>query len=193
MNSKYLTSFVLSAAFVVFACSDGGGTASGADGGGGGGELLATGEGPCESAEECEGGVCVALIDGDHPPVYCSQECGDCPDGFYCDEDLFALAGLSFCRFGDTPQQSEPPEEPPRRPCRSDAECAPGVCATYHGERGCTIACDDEEECTLPPVGGVTFDMMECLPDQGAERDVCLPDADCFPDPSVCIDVDVPL
>lgn len=159
-------------------------------GSGGSGERLSTGEGPCDEPDECAGGVCVALIDGNNPPVYCSEECGACPDGFYCDQDTFALAGLSFCRFGATPSEPPPPPpEPPRLPCKADDDCDGGlVCATFMGERDCTIPCSAEPECSVE-LGGVSIDLHECASDQsdGAERLVCLPDLSCFPNATSCI------
>lgn len=177
-------------ALTLFACGgddeDEGGTNSP-----GGSQSLGVGEGPCDSPEVCAGNVCVALIDGNNPPVYCTQTCGSCPDGFYCDSSTFGLMGLSFCRFGSTPAETpEPPSEPPRLPCKSDDEC-PGnsVCATYKGVRDCTIVCSEESDCTPPSLGGITMDLMQCAADQteGVTRNVCLPDPNCFPNPMSCI------
>lgn len=167
-----------------------GGTGGGAGGTGGGNAAgKATGEGPCDAADECSGDVCVALIDGDNPPVYCTEPCddGNCPDGFYCDSDTFSLVGLTFCRFGATEPEEPPPPppEPPRLPCSEDADCADGlVCATFMGENDCTLPCDVEADCDLPPLpGGITVDLATCGDDEGADRTVCLPDMDCYPDP----------
>ena len=169
------------------ASADGG---TGGGGGGGGGAKKATGEGPCGSADECVGDVCVALIDGDNPPNYCTEPCGDCPSDFFCDSETFAIANLSFCRFGDTPTGPAPtPEEPPSLPCTSDESCEPGlVCATYEGERECSLPCTAEEQCTIESQG-VTLDLLNCAPDQtaGENRDVCLPDPDCYPNVTDCI------
>lgn len=166
-----------------------GGSDGGAGGAGGGNPgAKATGEGPCEAAEECAGDVCVALIDGDNPPIYCTERCDDgaCPDGFYCDGNTFALAGLDFCRFGATEPEEPPPPppEPPRLPCRQDADCDDGlVCATFQGERDCTLPCSVEADCDLPEIGGVSIDLLTCGDDEGEDRTVCLPDTDCYPDP----------
>ncbi len=158
-------------------------------GGGGGSDLKATGAGPCESPAECQGDVCIALLDGNNPPIYCSEPCnGTCPDGFWCDDTTFALVGLDFCRYGDTPTQ-DPPEEAPRRPCTDDGDCEGGeICATYEGDRGCTLMCDVEDDCTPPTIGGFTFDYLTCAPDEtpGATRDACLPDPACFANPLSC-------
>ena len=77
------------------------------------GSLKQTGDGPCAEPSECEGGVCVELIDSDNPPVYCTQPCDNgCPSGFVCDTELFALVDIDFCRWGDSPEdtQASPPE-----------------------------------------------------------------------------------
>lgn len=189
----FLRGFVLSLSIGLAAsCSGSDSSSAGTDGGGGGGggDLLETGDGPCDDGSECSGDVCVALIDGNHPPVYCTQECGACPSDFYCDSDTFALAGLSFCRFGDTPTTiPDPPPEPPRIPCKGDDSCGTGlVCATFEGERDCTLACTDEAQCSTE-LQGITFDMHNCEADQtpGTSRDVCLPDPACFTNPVNCI------
>ena len=180
------------------ACGDPspGSSGGGADGGGGNSStgLLDTGEGPCESADECAGNVCVALIDGDHPPNYCTQECGSCPDGFVCDTQTFQLVGLSFCRFGDDPEELDPPEEPATLPCTSDTDCDTGVCATYEGVRQCTIACSAEEQCTVDLGVGLVLDAMNCEADQtpSTDRTVCLPDPACAVDIQRCTTVPDP-
>lgn len=153
----------------------------------------ALGSGPCNEASECKGNVCVALIDGKNPPAYCTQECsGTCPDGFYCDDSTFGLVGLNFCRFAPEDPEEEPaqPTEPPRLPCTSDEDCMDGlVCATYEGERDCTITCAAEDDCTPPAMAGMVVDLSTCAADQtaGQDRTVCLPDAACFPNIQTCI------
>ncbi len=179
--------------------SSGGSTSSSSSSGGGGasssgGGRKALGAGPCEAASECQGNVCVAMIDGNNPPNYCTQECasGSCPSGYRCDSTTFELVGRTFCRFGETPPPGgveETPSEPPRLPCRNDAECASGeVCGTYGGEKQCTIPCSVETDCDLPPLGGVRFDFMACLADENTaiSRTICAPDAACFQNPLAC-------
>lgn len=157
-------------------------------------QKLSTGQGPCEAASECKGDVCVSLIDGNNPPIYCTQTCDNsqCPQGFVCDEQLFSLVGLSFCRFApkdQTPgEDPAPPEEPPTLPCKTDKDCDMGqVCASYGGERACSLPCSQESDCTPPSVGGITMDLLTCAKDDD-QRDVCLPDPACFPNPTTCID-----
>ncbi len=147
----------------------------------------ATGQGPCDTSAECAGDVCVAVIDTGHPPVYCSQSCATagCPSGFFCDSQTFALIGLRYCRFGET-QPSAPPAEPPRLPCKIDADCDNGqVCAESGGVRDCTLPCANEEQCTPPATGGFVFDFLTCKKDDKA-RSVCLPDAACYSNPLNC-------
>lgn len=183
----------LSLGLATFGCDDGGDGDGGGGGSGDGGAGSnpggkATGQGPCEAASECANDVCVALIDGNNPPVYCTQLCGSCPDGFYCDSSTFGLIGLNFCRFGATePAMPETPPEPPRVPCTTDADCEGAlVCATWMGERNCTRPCSVEDDCTIS-LGGVTFDLATCGQDESQDRTVCLPDEDCFPNAQSCI------
>lgn len=145
------------------------------------GSLIATGEGPCKNGAQCEGEVCVALIDGKNPPNYCTQECdGGCPDGMFCDTQTFGAVGLEFCRFGKSEQQAAPPEEPPRLPCTKDGDCRKGeVCAEFQGEKSCTIPCDVNKDCEIS-AGGMTIKFMECGTDESKDRQVCLPNPDCF-------------
>lgn len=156
------------------------------------GSKKATGAGPCAAASECRGDVCVSIIDGDNPPNYCTQPCdGGCPQGFVCDSQTFSLVGLSFCRFAPknaTPgEEPAPPEEPATLPCKTDKDCEMGtVCASYEGERGCTLPCSVESDCTPPSVGGFSFDLLTCAKDDD-QRDVCLPDPKCFPNPTSCV------
>jgi hypothetical protein len=58
------------------------------------------------------------------------------------------------------------------------------------GESECTIPCDGESDCTVD-LGGISLDLHQCAADQrtDVDRQVCLPDPDCFPDATVCIGV----
>jgi len=184
---------VLTAAALATGCDAGGDSSDPAPGNGMG--QMELGEGPCEAAADCAGEVCVALIDGDNPPVYCSEQCtaGSCGDGFTCDETSFALAGLSFCRFADEPDaQPAPPEEPPILPCIDDADCEDSfVCAELNGERGCAKSCAVESDCTPPPINGIVIDVATCGEDDSG-RSVCVGDPACYPDALQCIDGDLP-
>jgi hypothetical protein len=135
----------------------------------------------------------VAIIDGNNPPIYCTQECGTCPEKMYCDAQTFGLIGLSFCRFslepdGVAPATPPAPTEPPRLPCKEDGDCEGElVCATFQGKNDCTKICAVEDDCSPPSLGGVTLDLLTCGTDEGQARQVCLPDMACFPDIMSCI------
>ncbi|MEZ4266550.1 MAG: hypothetical protein R3F39_09240 [Myxococcota bacterium] len=160
------------------------------DGGSSSGSAKATGEAGCEEASDCKKDVCVALIDNPNPPVYCSETCtsGSCPSSMYCDTSTFSLLNLSFCRFGSTSSEGSvnvPASEPPRLPCKADADCESGqVCATVDGKNSCAIPCTVESDCTPPPLpGGVEMDLATCGQDDNAKK-VCVPDLACWqPDP----------
>ena len=151
-----------------------------------GANLIETGDGPCEDGSECEGGVCVALIDEPNPPVYCTEPCGSaCPDDMYCDDQTFALAGVDFCRWGGnngTPPPADeqaPPEEPPSLPCSTDADCEGNlICAEHMGERGCAPPCSSDDDCVVE-MQGMSFLLAECSAEDGG-RDVCLPREECY-------------
>lgn len=65
------------------------------------------------------------------------------------------------------------PEEEPRIPCMTDAECdaltAGAICVEWKGARDCTIPCTMETVCDLPAAGGIVFDFLTCLEDAAAE------------------------
>ena len=202
---------LLSAGFALSSCmttrrgGNGGGDSDSSDDdddtGGGGGDLTPTGEGPCEDGGDCEGGICVALIDEPHPPVYCTEPCdGGCPSDMYCDSDTFSLAELDFCRLdedgdGEAPTEQNPPEEPPSLPCSTDADCEDAlICAEYMGERGCAPTCSTDDDCVVS-LSGVTFALAACGQEDGG-RQVCLPREECY-DGSLtafmdCMQMDMP-
>jgi len=147
---------------------------------------IATGDGPCDDGGDCEGGVCVALIEEPNPPVYCTQPCGSgCPDDMYCDDQTFALAGVDFCRFGgnggNPPPSDEqvPPEEAPSLPCSTDSDCEGNlICAEFMGESGCAPPCNNDDDCVVSMMG-MSFLLAECGQEDGG-RDVCLPREECY-------------
>lgn len=151
------------------------------------------GEAGCDQPSECAGNLCVALVDGTNPSIYCSQLCDasrTCPSGFYCDAQTFGVTGISFCRFGATqPSQPEPPKEAPRLQCKVDKDCQSGeVCATADGGRDCTIPCSKAADCEFT-AGGFTFTFATCAADKtaGVSRMVCLPNPACYQNPQSCI------
>ena len=90
-------------------------------------------------------------------------------------------------------EQSAPePEEEPRIPCKTDAECdalqSGLICAQFQGQRDCTIPCSQESDRDTPAVGGMSIDFMTCIADEGdSSRNACLPDVACFNNPMDCV------
>jgi hypothetical protein len=142
------------------------------------------GRGPCKTASQCAGGVCVDIND----ESYCSSTCGSCPSGMYCDSQLFAVAGLKVCVKGGASQPVQP-KEPPRIPCASDRECKNGlVCAQFMGQRDCTRACQMPSECEAPSVMGMKMDFLTCSVDESSSsRKACLPKKECLANPMSCM------
>lgn len=194
MNNTFTTQFLGALALLILPAACASEDAGGGGAAGNGMGQIEVGAGPCDAAADCAGDVCVALIDGNNPPVYCSQECtaGGCPDGFTCDESTFALVGLSFCRYGDPAEPPTAVEEPPILPCTDDVDCDDGfVCAELNGERGCAKSCEVEADCTPPAIGGVVIDVATCGQSDGG-RAVCVGDPACYPDATQCIEGGLP-
>ena len=78
----------------------------------------ATGKGPCADGSQCSSGICVEI----NSDSYCSQTCGACPAGMYCDAQLFATMGIKVCVKGRASAPAKV-QSPPRLPCRTDAQC----------------------------------------------------------------------
>lgn len=143
-----------------------------------------SGKGPCQDAAQCAGGVCVEVNDAS----YCTQTCGACPAGMYCDAKLFALTGLEICLRG-TKAAPVQPKEPPRVPCSSDDQC-PGalICAEMMGQRDCTLPCESDDVCRAPETTGMRLDFYSCQLDAGQRgRKACLPKKACLSNPMSCM------
>jgi hypothetical protein len=147
---------------------------------------LPAGKGPCSDGSQCSSGTCVEI----NSDSYCSQACGLCPPGMFCDAKLFAAVGLKVCVKG---QASAPPkiQSPPRLPCHTDAQCQGAlVCAQFMGRRDCTMPCATDQQCKPPAMMGIKMDFLRCLPDEGnATRRACLPRKECLNNPMPCMGV----
>jgi hypothetical protein len=147
---------------------------------------LPAGKGPCSDGSQCNSGTCVEI----NSDSYCSQACGLCPPGMFCDAKLFATVGLKVCIKG---QASAPPkiQSPPRLPCHTDAQCQGAlVCAQFMGRRDCTMPCATDQQCKPPRMMGIKMDFLRCLPDEGnATRRACLPRKECMNNPMPCMGV----
>lgn len=146
-----------------------------------------SGKGPCTDASQCREGVCVEVNNN----AYCSQTCGDCPAGMYCDANLFAVAGLKVCLRGSTRAPVEV-KTPPRLPCKNDDQCEGAlVCAEFMGHRDCALPCTQARQCEAPEMMGVKMDFLACQLDEGQRgRKACLPKKACLANPAACMSVD---
>lgn len=154
-------------------------------GGGSAGERQ-VGSGPCSEPSQCASRLCLE-INGES---YCSQECGTCPSGMYCDSALFSPIGLSVCVKGAASTPVQPQTELPSLPCKTDADCPSGlVCATFKGQKDCTKECSNSDQCAPTQLCPFKLDFMECSKDEGADRTVCLPKQQCSLSPQSCITV----
>ena len=174
---------MMMSAFLLSAC--GGGTTQ-SDGSGG----------PCQSNSDCSDGmVCVSFgsVGG-----ACTPQCGgsvtECSASASC-TGVGSLS-VSVCQEKVETQGEAKPEEQPRIPCTTDAECdaihAGAVCAQWKGERDCTILCSANSDCEMPEMAGMKMDFMDCLNDERTDvdvRTVCLPDEKCFQDVGSCVQI----
>jgi len=154
----------------------------------GGNVLAATpaGKGPCTDGSQCASGTCIEV----NSDSYCSQTCGSCPAGMYCDAKLFATLGMKVCVKGRSTAPAQV-QSPPRLPCRTDAQCQGAlVCAQFMGRRDCTMPCATDDQCKPPAMMGIKMDFLRCLPDEGnTTRRACLPRKECFSNPMACMGV----
>ncbi len=146
-----------------------------------------TGRGPCKGADDCARGVCVEV----NNDSYCSQPCGSCPAGLYCDEQLFGMWDLKVCVKGSSEEPVKPEQAPARLPCKADRDCQSGlICAEMMGHRDCTLPCATDAQCKMPELAGVKFDFFACQVDGAKrERKACLPKKACVANPMACMTV----
>jgi hypothetical protein len=162
------------------------------EGGGGKGK----GDDPsCNGNSDCPDGMaCLSYGSG---PGACAAECSASVDECGANASCSGVGSLSIevCQQDeDLPEEGEAPseDERPRIACQTDEDCAEygsrAVCAEWQGLKDCTVLCEAEEDCTPPSMGGMTFDFMACLEDEGdRSRRACLPDEACFADPFSCM------
>ena len=180
----------LCAGLAPMACGDDGDTGSGSETAG----ESDTSDGACVSTEDCSAGnVCVAYGPaGGACTPQCSATVDECGGEASC-----AGVGATSINVCQEPQAEPKPEEEPRIPCTSDAECealeSGLICVEFKGESDCTLPCSQESECDVPSVGGITSDFLTCLDDEGdPSRKGCVPDEACFMDPLSCTDLPFP-
>jgi hypothetical protein len=193
-RSKWM--LCLGMAAVLGACGSGSGRRTGGDPREGAGAA-------CSSTTECASGqACVVVAGIGACALSCSVSGNECSGQASCGP--VGSISANYCQQpppSGVPSEDSPPQadEQPSIPCVSDAECAAieagAVCATFEGERECTIRCSARSQCNPPSFGGITTDFFTCIPDEGdRSRTVCLPDVACFStsDPLRCVTIDTP-
>jgi hypothetical protein len=129
-------------------CPDGCSAGSDSDCGGTPPDEIGT---PCETAADCEGGVCLSAIQG-----YCSRECDavtPCPDGSHCSADGLCVVS-----------------------CSTDAQCARSGYECYDRDGDAITECFAVGDGT-GQVGDPCDDISECT---GGERAACFVEAGGF-------------
>jgi len=148
----------------------------------------------CQTSADCPTEhVCLAAYGQSACQPICTGSADACGANASCGS--VGVMSVNVCQppaedSGEAPQ----PEEQPRIPCGSDAECvaanAGAICATYSGQRDCTLPCSVESDCDMPVLGGMSIDFLTCIADAGqTSRKACLPDARCFANPMVCVTI----
>ncbi|MBT6432049.1 MAG: hypothetical protein HOK97_11005 [Deltaproteobacteria bacterium] len=153
----------------------------------------------CTTLADCASGtVCIGAGSGASACLPdCSVSTTECSASASCTG--VGSTSVSICQEAEEEEQSSggetaapEPQEEPRIPCTTDAECntlqAGLICAEFQGMKDCTIPCSQESDCDMPSVGGMSIDFMTCIDDEGdSSRQACLPDVACFNDPMSCI------
>ena len=149
---------------------------------------------PCSASSQCDDGlVCVSTAGIGVCTPTCEVSANACGGSASC--SALGAVSVNVCQEETVDEESGEAEEAPKLTCESDADCAqvePGtICATYKGQRECTIPCSVETDCDImPEVVGIKWDLLTCLPDEGqTDRNACVPDETCFETiPSPCMD-----
>ncbi|MFN3200554.1 MAG: hypothetical protein ACE366_19300 [Bradymonadia bacterium] len=195
-----LTALAMSALMItLIGCDDGDGDSGDTGGGAASGEYSGDTAQACTTTADCEdGAVCVRLGDRTTCHLDCSVEGNECSGSAGCEG--VGTVSVDICQPpAEAPSEENPPapEEEPRLPCQTDAECQvldpTAICAQWRGARDCTIPCTMDSQCNPPSVGGISVSLLECATDEGDEsRTACLPNAACIDDPQDCFSVPGP-
>ncbi|MBI2897089.1 MAG: trypsin-like serine protease [Deltaproteobacteria bacterium] len=116
----------------------------------------------CDADERCASGICGADDDG----TFCTQECGDCPDGYHC--------ARGQCARGEAADDQG-------NPCETDEDCDTGLCAHWPEGDSCTSWCSEIDPC---PEGLACTDIgggrSACKPETSIVGQPCETNGDCF-------------
>lgn len=163
-------------------------TSSEPGGGGAGGQA-------CETTSQCGSNVCVRVGDVATCSPKCSVNGDECSGSTSCQGIGTFSVNVCAAKPSEANGAASPkPDEQPRLPCKTDADCQPidarAICAQWKGARDCTIACTSNDVCKEPPVAGVEIDFESCQTDEGnTARKACLPREECEANPLSCIKV----
>lgn len=127
-----------------------------------GGDPLLHGFGQaCETNEQCASSLCGIDDDG----RFCTQECGDCPEGYHC--------ARGECARGEASDDQG-------QPCNENEDCETGLCAHWPDGESCTRFCSDRTPCpaglTCTDIGD---DRSACKPDKSVVGQPCTSNDDC--------------
>ena len=148
---------------------------------------------PCSTSAQCSDGlVCVSTAGIGVCTPTCELNANACGGSASC-SGLGAVS-VNVCQEPTVNEDSGQAEEPPKLTCETDADCIqiqPGtICASFKGQKECTIPCSIESDCNMPEIMGINWDLLTCLPDETqTDRMACVPDEACFETiPSPCMD-----
>ena len=174
-----------------FGCGDGDGDASANNG--------AAPAQSCSGQSDCaQDYACVTTAGVSYCQPVCTASANECGASASCGS--VGATSVNVCQPEDdssdsnsSPEEAAPkPDEQPKLPCSTDADCAQfdagAICAEFEGEKDCTIPCTQESDCDVPAIGGFSVDFLTCLPDESnTMRSACVPDAACFANPLDCV------
>ena len=180
-------------------CDDDSDSDSNGSGGASGAEYPGDTGQSCQSSADCgDNTVCVRIGDQATCHLDCAVGGNECSGSASCEG--VGKVSVNICQPPEpTPSEETPPdpEEAPRLPCQSDAECQAldpaTICAEWRGVRDCTIPCATDNQCNLPPIGGISVRLLACQTDEGDQsRMACLPNEACINNPQSCFTLPTP-
>ena len=152
---------------------------------------------PCVTSSDCgTNEICLASSVGSACAPLCTGSADECGASASCGQ--VGVMSVNVCQSSSestNPDTPPDPEEQPKIPCSSDADCkvadSRAICAQFQGVKDCTLPCTVEANCDMPSIAGMKVDFMTCIADEGqSTRKACLPDIHCFSNPMDCVTFD---
>lgn len=151
----------------------------------------------CNVSSDCDDGfVCLEIAGSRGCAPTCEGQADECGASGSCGGVGVTTVDVCQEKEATEPTAENPPEpeEQPRLPCETDADCsdiqAGLICVEFQGQKDCTIPCGVESDCDLPSAQGIEIDLLACEADEAdASRTGCVPDLACFDNPASCITV----